>query len=97
MPTEVHANQLHMFIAEKGFPEDVILYAAELSRGKGEPFGYLKSLLIAWDGKGIRTRKAAEADAAPARGREASREKSSYSNSELEKLEIDLSGENVHL
>ncbi len=96
-PTEVQSNQIHMFM-EKGFPEDVILYAAELSRGKNEPFGYLKTILIAWDRKGIRTREAAEADAAaPVSGRAATHKKSDYSNSELEKLEVDLNAEGRRL
>ena len=95
-PTEVQANQLHMFL-EKGFSEDVVLYAAELSRGKNEPFGYLKTILIAWDKKGIHTREAAEAEAAPAGTRGAAGKKSAYSNEELEGLEIDLNGGSIHL
>ena len=59
---------------------------------------YLKTILIAWDRKGIRTREAAEADAAaPVSGRAATHKKSDYSNSELEKLEVDLNAEGRRL
>jgi len=54
--------QIAMYLNDYAMPRELLLYAAECSRGAASnPFGMMKLLLNEWHGKGIRTVAEAEA------------------------------------
>lgn len=59
--TQTQRAQIDLYLSEYGMPRELLLYAADLSRGANEPFGRMKLLLNDWHGKGIRTVAEAEA------------------------------------
>lgn len=70
--TRTQRAQIAMYLNEFSMPRELLLYAAECSRGANEPFGRMKRLLNDWHEQGVTTIAAAEARmaaqaAAPAR------------------------------
>ncbi len=51
--TRTQRRQIAMYLTELGMPRELLLYAAERSRGANEPFGMMKKLLSDWHAAGI--------------------------------------------
>ena len=69
--TRTQRAQISMYLNDYSMPRELLLYAAECSRGANEPFGKMKRLLNDWHEHGVSTIAAAQerqkaAAAAPA-------------------------------
>lgn len=58
--TRTQRAQIAMYLNDFSMPRELLLYAAESSRGANEPFGRMKRLLNDWHDNGITTIAAAE-------------------------------------
>ncbi len=98
--TRTQLAQIRMFLEQFGMPRELLLYAAERSRGASEPFGLMKHLLTEWNEKGIKTvEQAVKAEAereekdAPKRKRKSARgdyDQRRIRNEDIEHLILDL-------
>lgn len=59
--TPTQCAQITMYLTDYGMPHELLFYAADLCRGKNEPFGAMKLLLNDWHDNGIKTVTEAEA------------------------------------
>ena len=98
--TRTQRAQISMYLNDFSMSRELLLYAAECSRGANEPFGKMKRLLNDWHERGISTIPAAEerqkaataAPAAPAR-RGTPYAQHAVKEGELDHLILDLNEE----
>lgn len=88
--TRTQRAQINMYLNDLSMPRELLLFAADRSRGSNEPFGQIKRLLNDWHEHGISTVSQAEAylqekTAAPARP---ARRASTYKQRELDDGEL---------
>lgn len=69
--TRTQRAQIALYLHDFGMPRELLLYAAECSRGANEPFGKMKRLLNDWHEAGITTVQDAQARMAQAQARPA--------------------------
>ena len=67
--TRTQRAQIALYLHDFGMPRELLLYAAECSRGANEPFGKMKRLLNDWHEAGIATVQDAQARMAQAQAR----------------------------
>ena len=100
--TRTQRAQIAMYLTEYAMPRELLLFAAELSRGANEPFGRIKLLLNDWHNRGISTVAEAEAleaekrqKPAPQKRRGAAKDyaQRQISDADFENLFLDLNQE----
>ena len=88
--TKTQLAQIRMFLEDMGIPRELMLYAAERSRGASEPFGMIKHLLSDWNGKGIRTVEAAmKAEQESQTGKKTRGARKDYAQREIKESDFD--------
>lgn len=95
--TRTQRAQIGMYLNEFQMPRELLLFAAERSRGATEPFGMMKKLLNEWHEAGADTVPAAEeylqTRPVSAKGKNAAARgysQKAYTDAELQKLSVNL-------